>query len=70
MTTRPPPPAWKDQPPVMAVVILAGTGPTAKAATYLREVESWLRAAKRQIPKDRPTTPGGTLFAASEGASK
>jgi len=35
----------------MAVVILAGTGPTTKAATYLRELETWVRAAKRQLPR-------------------
>lgn len=50
MTKRPPQPTWREQPPTMAVCILAGTGPTAKAAPYLDELAAWLRDARRQMP--------------------
>lgn len=53
-------PAWRSQPPCMSVFILAGTGPTPKAAKYLRELECWLREAKVQMPRATPDAP---LFA-------
>jgi hypothetical protein len=66
VTKRPPKPTWREQPPTMAVCILAGTGPTAKAAKYLDELAAWVRDARRQMPKERNHIDGGTLFAASE----
>lgn len=64
---REPAPVWREQPPCMAVMILAGTGPTPKAARYLRELETWLRGARRQMPKADDNAAGEALM---EGEQK
>ncbi len=47
---REPAPVWREQPPCMSVIVLAGTGPTPKAAKYLRDVEEWVKDAWSQMP--------------------
>ncbi len=58
---RKPAPVWREQPPCVTVMILAGTGPTANAETHLRVLEQWVRDARRQMPR-RSATPDAQLF--------